>query len=103
MLFVLISSADTVVMDGPEDLDSAVIRIILADSDAVYRLGILQLLASEIDMRVVAQTNTVQGVHRALERFFSSLLERLARAEGKSKGGTRKHSLAQPWGFPASF
>jgi DNA-binding NarL/FixJ family response regulator len=58
-------------MNGSDDLDSAVIRIILADSNVVYRVGVLQLLTSEIDMRVVAQTNALEGVHRAVERFFS--------------------------------
>jgi DNA-binding NarL/FixJ family response regulator len=57
-------------MDGPVGVDSAVIRIILADSQVVYRVGILKLLASEIDMRVVAQTNTLEGVRRAVERYF---------------------------------
>jgi DNA-binding NarL/FixJ family response regulator len=57
-------------MDGPAGGDSAVIQIILADSQAVYRVGILQVLTSEIDMRVVAQANTLAGAHRAVERFF---------------------------------
>ena len=57
-------------MDEPDGFDRAVIRIILADSQAVYRVGTLQVLASEIDMRVVAQANTLEGVHRAVERFL---------------------------------
>jgi two-component system, NarL family, nitrate/nitrite response regulator NarL len=57
-------------MDGPAGDDSAVIRIILADPQIVYRVGILQLLASEIDMQVVAQTNTMDGLRRAVGRFF---------------------------------
>jgi two-component system nitrate/nitrite response regulator NarL len=71
MQSALTSFARPVVMDRPEGLDSAVIRIILADSQAVRRLGILQLLTSESDMRVVAQANTVEAVHRAVDRFFS--------------------------------
>jgi two-component system, NarL family, nitrate/nitrite response regulator NarL len=66
-------------MDAPADIDSAVIRIILADSQAVYRIGILELLAAEIDMRVVAQTNTLEGAHRAVERYFiPSLTQRMS-------------------------
>jgi hypothetical protein len=38
-----------VVMNGPACVDSAVIGIILADSQAVYRVGILQIFESEID------------------------------------------------------
>jgi hypothetical protein len=41
-----------------------------ADSQVVYRVGILQLLTSEIDMRMVAQTNTLDGVRRAIEHYF---------------------------------
>jgi DNA-binding NarL/FixJ family response regulator len=71
MLFVLTRFPRFVVMDEAAGVDGAVIRIILADSQAVYRVGILQVLNSEIDMRVVAQANTLEGVHRAVERFFS--------------------------------
>jgi two-component system, NarL family, nitrate/nitrite response regulator NarL len=70
MLFVFTSVPRFVVMDEPEGVDGAVIRIILADSQAVYRVGILQVLASEIDMRVVAQADTLAGVHRAVERYL---------------------------------
>jgi DNA-binding NarL/FixJ family response regulator len=54
-----------------ERVDGAVIRIILADSQAVYRVGILQVLTSESDIRVVARANTLEGVQRAVERVFS--------------------------------
>jgi DNA-binding NarL/FixJ family response regulator len=70
MLFVLTIFPRFVVMDGPNGLGGAVIRIILADSEAVYRVGILQVLTSEIDMRVVAQADTLADVHRAVDRFF---------------------------------
>lgn len=69
MLFVLTIFPRFVGMDGP-GLGGAVIRIILADSEPVYRVGILQVLTSEIDMRVVAQADTLAGVHRAVDRFF---------------------------------
>jgi hypothetical protein len=70
MPFVLTGFRRFVVM-GLAGVDSAVIRIILADSQVVYRVGILQILTSEIDMRVVAQATTLAGVHRAVERYFS--------------------------------
>jgi two-component system nitrate/nitrite response regulator NarL len=70
MLFVFTSVPWLVVMDGPNGDDHAAIRIILADSQTVYRVGILQVLAAEIDMRVVAQTDTLAGVHRAVERLL---------------------------------
>src|ERR1700722_8537735 len=70
MLFVLTIFPRLLVMDGPNGLGGAVIRIILADSEAVYRVGILQVLTSEIDMQVIAQADTLAGVHRAVDRFF---------------------------------
>src|SRR3984957_5918880 len=73
MLFFLTIFPRFVVRDGPDGDDSAVIRIILADSEAVYRVGVLQVLTSEIDMRVVAQADTLAGVHRAVDRFFIPL------------------------------
>jgi two-component system, NarL family, nitrate/nitrite response regulator NarL len=71
MLFVLKRFPRFVVMDGAAGVDGAVIRIIVADSQALYRVGILQVLTSEIDMRVVARANTLDEVHQAVERFFS--------------------------------
>jgi DNA-binding NarL/FixJ family response regulator len=72
MRYVVTSFPGFVVTDGPNGLGGAVIRIILADSEAVYRVGLLEVLTSEIDMRVVAQTDTLAGVHRAVDRFFIS-------------------------------
>jgi two-component system, NarL family, nitrate/nitrite response regulator NarL len=69
MLFVLTSFRRFVVMNGPDGADPAVIRIILADSQPVYRVGTLQVVTSEIDMRVVAQVDTLAGAHRAMERL----------------------------------
>lgn len=69
MLFVFTSVLRLDVMDGPNGVDRAAIRIILADSQAVYRVGVLQVLTSEIDMRVVAQADTLARIHRAVERF----------------------------------
>jgi hypothetical protein len=69
MLFVFTSVPRFLVMGGPDGVDRAVSRIILADSQAVYRVGTLQVLTSEIDMRVVAQADTLAGAHRAIERL----------------------------------
>jgi DNA-binding NarL/FixJ family response regulator len=71
MLFILTRFPRFVVMNGAAGVDGAVIRIILADSQDVYQVGTLQVLTSEIDMRVVARANTLEGVHQAVERFFS--------------------------------
>jgi DNA-binding NarL/FixJ family response regulator len=70
-LFVLAHFRRFVVMEGASGVDSVLIRIIVADSQAVYRVGLIEVLSSKIDMRVVAQANTLEGVHRAVEHFLS--------------------------------
>jgi two-component system, NarL family, nitrate/nitrite response regulator NarL len=93
MLFVLTSFARIVLMNELADVDSAVIGIILADSQTVYRVGILQIVTAEIDMQVVAQTHTLAGVHRAVERFFSQ-----SRTQGASKSAIILLERNMIWG-----
>ncbi len=50
------------------------IRIILADSQAIYRVGIRKIFAVEDDMRVVAQAENYPGLLAALERFPSDIV-----------------------------
>jgi DNA-binding NarL/FixJ family response regulator len=45
------------------------IRIILADSQAIYRVGIRKIFALEDDIRVVAQADTYENLKAATERF----------------------------------
>ena len=40
------------------------IRIILADSQAIYRVGIRKIFALEDDIRVVAQADTMENLLR---------------------------------------
>jgi two-component system nitrate/nitrite response regulator NarL len=54
--------------------DGAAIEIILADAQAVYRLGILQVFESETDMQVVAHVDSLVDVKVAIERFFGQSL-----------------------------
>jgi DNA-binding NarL/FixJ family response regulator len=61
-------------MEGALGVDGDSIRIIVADSQAVYRVGLIEVLSSEIDMRVVAQANTLEGVYLAVEHCFSQSL-----------------------------
>ena len=50
------------------------IRIILADSQAIYRVGIRKIFALEDDLRVVAQADTIENLYAAVERFPSDVL-----------------------------
>src|SRR4051812_28238401 len=56
-----------------ESVDEAVkpgtIRIILADSQAIYRVGIRKIFALEDDIRVVAQADLMENLKAAAERF----------------------------------
>jgi DNA-binding NarL/FixJ family response regulator len=45
------------------------IRIILADSQAIYRVGIRKVFALEDDLRVVAQADSIENLRSAVERY----------------------------------
>ena len=45
------------------------IRIILADSQAIYRVGIRKIFALEDDLRVVAQADSLESLRAAIERY----------------------------------
>jgi DNA-binding NarL/FixJ family response regulator len=45
------------------------IRVILADSQAIYRVGMRKVFALEDDIRVVAQAETLTNLYAALVRF----------------------------------
>src|ERR1700678_3079368 len=52
------------------DHDSAGgIRVILADSQAIYRVGMRKVFALEDDIRVVAQAETLENLYAALQHF----------------------------------
>lgn len=45
------------------------IRIILADSQAIYRVGMKKIFAVEDDVRVIAQVETLENLYAALARY----------------------------------
>jgi DNA-binding NarL/FixJ family response regulator len=55
------------VVDGPAR--PGAIRIILADSQAIYRVGIRKIFALEDDLRVVAQADSFDNLRTAIERY----------------------------------
>jgi DNA-binding NarL/FixJ family response regulator len=61
-----------------ESLDAPVkpgtVRIILADSQAIYRVGIRKVFALEDDIRVVAQADTLDNLRLAIERYPSDIV-----------------------------
>jgi DNA-binding NarL/FixJ family response regulator len=54
--------------------DSTLIRVILADSQAIYRVGMRKIFALEDDIRVVAQVDTLENLHSAVQRFPSDIV-----------------------------
>jgi DNA-binding NarL/FixJ family response regulator len=54
--------------------DSAAIRIVLADSQAIYRVGMRKIFALEDDIRVIAQVDTLAGLHGAVQRFPTDIV-----------------------------
>src|SRR5215469_14986164 len=50
------------------------IRIILADSQAIYRVGIRKIFALEDDLRVVAQADSLENLRAAIERYPSDVV-----------------------------
>ena len=50
------------------------IRIILADSQAIYRVGIRKVFALEDDLRVVAQADSLETLRSATERYPTDIV-----------------------------
>ena len=50
------------------------IRIILADSQAIYRVGIRKIFALEDDLRVVAQADSLESLRSAILRFPTDIV-----------------------------
>jgi DNA-binding NarL/FixJ family response regulator len=70
------SDSTTLSSDGAasEESQQQHVRIILADSQAIYRVGMRKVFAVEDDIRVVAQSETVDHLHTALERFPNAVV-----------------------------
>src|SRR5208282_3091999 len=60
-------AADVDVIDAP--VKPGTVRIILADSQAIYRVGIRKIFALEDDLRVVAQAESLGQTLAAASRF----------------------------------
>jgi two-component system, NarL family, nitrate/nitrite response regulator NarL len=54
--------------------ESAAIRIVLADSQAIYRVGMRKIFALEDDIRVIAQVDTIPALHAAIQRFPTDIV-----------------------------
>lgn len=68
----------------PAEPEGGAIRVILADSQAIYRVGMRKVFAIEDDIRVVAQAETLGNLHIALQRFPADIVV----LEGELLSGT---------------
>lgn len=59
-------TSDGELLDGP--VKPGTIRVVLADSQAIYRLGIRKIFGLEDDIRVVAQADSLENLRFAIER-----------------------------------
>jgi len=50
------------------------LKIILADNQAIFRTGVAKVLAVEDDLRIVAQAETLEKMMMALEKFHASVM-----------------------------
>jgi two-component system nitrate/nitrite response regulator NarL len=60
-------SSDVESLDAP--VKPGMVRIIIADSQAIYRVGIRKVFALEDDLRVVAQADSIENLRLAVERY----------------------------------
>jgi len=60
--------------EQPTQASASPTRIIVADSQAIYRVGIRKILALEDDLRVVAQAENLTGLHAAIQRFPTDIV-----------------------------
>jgi two-component system nitrate/nitrite response regulator NarL len=57
-----------------EGADNAAIRIVLADSHTIYRVGMQKIFALENDVRVIQQTDSLAGLHHAIQCFPTDVI-----------------------------
>jgi len=60
------SRAGSSIHSGPLETDHSPVRIIVADSEAIFRVGMGKIFALEKDLEVVAQTDTLQATLNAV-------------------------------------
>jgi two-component system, NarL family, nitrate/nitrite response regulator NarL len=69
---ILDETPDGEILDAP--VKPGTVRIILADSQAIYRVGIRKIFALEDDIRVVAQADSLDNLRSALERHSADVV-----------------------------
>ena len=61
-------------VEQPHDTDGQFIRVIVADSQAIFRAGLRKIFAFEDDIRVVGQSETISQTLSAAKKFTADIL-----------------------------
>src|SRR5579863_9553598 len=69
---LLDETPDGEILDSP--VKPGTTRIILADSQAIYRVGIRKVFALEDDIRVVAQADSLENLRLAVDRYPTDIV-----------------------------
>ena len=72
MMDFLDDPPDGEILDVP--VKPGTVRIILADSQAIYRVGIRKVFALEDDLRVVAQADSIENLRAAIQRYPTDIV-----------------------------
>jgi DNA-binding NarL/FixJ family response regulator len=60
--------------DDAENAPAGTIRVIVADSEPIYRIGVRKIVAVEDDIRIVAQAESVPSALNAVSRFQADVM-----------------------------
>src|SRR6478609_4506550 len=61
-------------VEQPQEADGQFIRVIVADTQAIFRAGLRKIFALEDDIRVVGQAETLAQTLSAVRKFSSDIL-----------------------------
>ena len=66
--------ADLPLLQETANSAADVIRIIVADSEPIYRIGVRKIVAVEDDIRIVAQAESAESAVSAAARFQADVM-----------------------------
>src|SRR5437762_2776423 len=74
MASIPVSTEDNIEQPIPDESGGAFIRVIVADSQAIFRAGLRKIFALEDDIRVVGQSETISQTISAAKKFSADIL-----------------------------
>ena len=74
MASIPVSTEDNIEQPIPDESGGAFIRVIVADSQAIFRAGLRKIFALEDDIRVVGQAETLSQALSAAKKFTADIL-----------------------------